>query len=516
MNNSCHYFILLITLLVFVHCFCNSSFADDRSNAKGLGMSTSAVVSSYGIDAYGINPANYFSLQQMPIRKLKLSHKGQMSSFEEYMKRKKNVDDYVRPFIEISLVSVGGGYGSDKTLDFYSTYLNYLSIHRETFANRFLNLDSVFNFRQNVLPDKNTQVNYDFELKWFSINITKPGVGAFNFTISDKVGLNTNVASKETSFPLPEITGNNNGSYNILKADLHLSEALAWWIRKYTVGYARQFTLNGLIKNFTVGFSAGLVHGFGNATIYSSGIYMNTYGIKRDSIGNHIDSVSGKQDFYSLQSLTDFFQDYIDGARSHFNFFPRPAGKGYSFDFGINVQITDNIWAAASITELGKIRWDYNTLINRDTSKFLYSDFHVVTSDPTYNAFVNDLDGLDTRIPNHPFTTDMPTKYRAGILIKPFESLSLELDWERGANDLPSNSTLNKVSLGGEYYPIPSIPVRAGFSIGGVESFNIAVGTGFHFDRIGIDIATYNLNKIWFLFHENNRISVTISGKLII
>ena len=102
---------------------------------------------------------------------------------------------------EVSILSVGGGYGSDKTLSFYSTYLKYLSIRRETFANRFLNLDSVFSFRQNVLPDETTDVSYDFELKWMSLNYINAHYGAINFTIADKIGLNTSVADKNSSFP---------------------------------------------------------------------------------------------------------------------------------------------------------------------------------------------------------------------------------------------------------------------------------------------------------------------------
>jgi hypothetical protein len=487
-----------ITILSFISNI--ETFADDRSNARGLGMSTACVVSGTGLDAYGINPANYYFRRSEPVIG---TNKG------AYRLKQKD-----KSTLEISIVNLGGGYGSDKSLNFYTTYLNYLSIRRETFANRFLNLDSVFNFRTNVLPDKNTQVNYDFELKWFSVNFTKPSIGAINFTISDKVGLNTNVMNKNESFPLPSIRFGSNGSYDILSADLHLSEAIAWWIRKYTIGYAQQFLNKGIVKNVTVGFSASLVHGFGNAIIYNSGIKMDTYGIRNDPHGNHIDSVKGKQDFYSLQSLTDLFQDYIDGAETHYNFFPRPAGKGFSFDAGINIQVGDYIWIAASVTELGFIKWDYNTLINRDTNDFYYKDFYVLTEDPVYNQFVNDLDGLNTRYEGISYKTDMPTKYRAGILFKPKETFSVEFDWVKGMNNLPSNSTRDKVSMGAEYYILKNIALRSGFSFGGSESFNFSLGAGYTYKSFSIDIASYNMNVIWNQFTEINRLSLAVSTKL--
>jgi hypothetical protein len=489
------YFIFTASFISLIIISNRTSFADDRSNARGLGMSTACVVSSFGIDAYGINPANYYT------ENIGLSDNA-------YKLRGKS-----KPSWQISLLNAGGGYGSDKSLNFYTNYLSYLSIKRETFANRFLNLDSVFNFRTNVLPDENTQVNYDFELKWFAINYTKPGMGSVNFTIADKVGLNTDVQNKNESFPLPNIRIGA-GSYDILNADLHLSTAIAWWIRKYSIGYSQQYKNKGFIKNVSFGVSASLVHGFGNAIIYNSGIKMNTYGIRTDSLGNHIDSVKGKQDFYSLQALTDQFQDYIDGAETHFNFFPRPAGKGFSFDAGINVQLGEKIWIAASVTELGFIKWDYNTLVNKDTNDFTYRNFYVLTSDPTYNQFVNDLDGLDTRYEGISYTTDMPTKYRAGVLFKPNNRLSLELDWEKGLNDLPSNSTMDKVSAGTEYYITKHIPIRGGFSIGGNEGFNFSLGAGFTYKNLVIDVASYNMNVLWKQFTEINRISLSISSKL--
>lgn len=497
MANILKYGFFITSVILFINYTNADLFADDRSNARGLGMSTACVVSSFGIDAYGINPANYYT------QNIGLSN-------NVYKLKTKS-----KPSWEISLLNAGGGYGSDKSLNFYTTYLSYLTIRRETFANRFLNLDSVFNFRTNVLPDEDTQVNYDFELKWFAVNYTKPGFGSVNFTIADKVGLNTDVKNKNESFPLPNIRIGS-GKYDILNADLHLSTAIAWWIRKYTIGYSQLFQNKGFVKNISFGVTASLVHGFGNAIIYNSGIKMNTYGIQNDSLGNHIDSVKGKQDFYSLQSLTDQFQDYIDGAESHFNFFPRPAGKGFSFDVGINLQLGDKIWIAASVTELGFINWDYNTLVNKDTNDFVYRNFYVLTSDPTYNQFVDDLDGLDTRFVGVSYKTDMPTKYRAGILYKPVKRLLLELDWVKGLNDLPSNSTRDKVSFGAEYYFTKSIPVRGGFSAGGFEGFNLSLGAGFTYKNLVIDVASNNMNVLWKQFTEVNRLSISVSSKLIL
>lgn len=466
--------------------------ADDHSNARGIGLSKASLVSSSGINAYGINPANYYN---ETINKKKLPTK---------------------PTWEISIMSLGGGYGSDSSIVFYNNYLQYLSINRETFTNLFTDINSVLNFRQNILPNQRTDVNYDFELKWFSVNFSNKNVGAFNFTIADKVGLNTNVLGRDGYFPLNFlITFNENGSYNLTNVNLNQSEATAWWIRKYNVAYARQFDLKGIIKFIRAGISIGLVHGFGNVLTYNSSLNINTYGIQSTGSGTHIDSISGKQNFYTQSALTDFFRDYKDGAKSHFTFFPKPAGKGYSIDLGVTVQFGEKWAAGLSITEIGRIRWDYNTINNYDTNSFIYRDFILSKSDPTYNRFVNDLDGLDTRDTNNSFRTNMPTKYRAGLMYRPSDKLMLEANIVKGDNNLPGNSTSYIYSFGSEYYPLIFLPLRAGFSVGGPEGFNIAAGAGLRLWHIELDFAAGNLNKIWKLFKDNNRVSLAFSSKLI-
>src|SRR5512138_2250907 len=109
----------------------NKTFADDRSNARGLGMSNASMVSSMGIDGYSINPANF--------------------DYHPVLKLKKKSDTKKIPVQktkwEFSIMSVGGGYGSDKSISFYNDYLKYLSINRESFTGLFTDIASVLTFR---------------------------------------------------------------------------------------------------------------------------------------------------------------------------------------------------------------------------------------------------------------------------------------------------------------------------------------------------------------------------------
>jgi hypothetical protein len=475
------------------------SLSGDHSNARGIGMGSASIVSSFGVNAFGVNPANYYDYQKstdLEMRQIKLTNKQQ------------------KPQWEFSFLSAGGSYGSDQSLNFYNNYLKYLSINRQTFTGIFTDFTSVLNFRQNILPAERTQVNYDLEVRWLSVNYSNPKIGAINFTVADNVALNTDSYSRDEELPFIFHINSYNGKYDLTNIHINQAEASAWWIRKYSLSYAKEFEFpkNNLIKNISFGVSLGLVNGFGNIITYNTALYVNTYGVIKDPVTgiNHVDSITGKQDFHTQTALTDFFTDYRDGAHSHFNFFPKPAGKGYSVDLGINIKIGEKWRVAASVTDLGKILWDYNTFINNDTNQFAYYNFYLNSSDPTYNTFINDLDGISTRISNKSFKTDMPTKYRAGIMFQPSEKVTLEADWQKGKNNLPGNSDRNIVSGGAEYYLLNFLPVRAGFSTGGPGGFYFALGAGLKLRHIELDLASGGINQ----FLLNKRLSISFSSKI--
>lgn len=476
---------------------CVNSFTGDRSNARSTAMAFSTVVSSLGNDAYGINPANYD--YQMPVSLSKTKSKK-------------------KPFLpkwEFSLFSAGGGYGSDSSIAFYNNYLRYLSIDRNRFVDLFTNINEVFNFRNTILPGEKTDVNYDFELNWLSVNYKNPKIGAINVSISDRVGLNTEVNSRDEYLPLTfGFNINSNGSYNLTDVHLAQSEAIAWWIRKYNVGYAKQFIFkkSSGIRSLSIGISGGLVHGFGNVTTYDSKLSIGTWGVQSINGVNHVDSIKGTQDFHTQSALTDYFRDYKDGAETQFNLFPKPAGIGYSVDFGFNMQIGHDWKIAASVTDLGRITWNYNTVINNDTNSFAYYNFFITGSDPTYNQMVNDLGGYATQDSTTHFTTEMPTKYRAGIMFKPNEKFMIEFNWVKGINDLPGNTKDVIYCFGAEYCPLPYLPVRTGFSAGGPGAYYISLGLGLRLKNVTIDVGTYGVNQLI----EDKRFSVAFSSKIIL
>lgn len=490
------------TFLIFflLGIFTTGITSGDRSNARSTAMAFTTAVSSFGNDAFGINPANYdYGGYDIPIgKKLKLSN------------NKPNVKKNMK--WEFSTFSMGGGYGSDSSIEFYNNYLSYLSIDRNSFVNLFTNLAEVFNFRTNILPGDKTDVNYDFELNWLSVNYRDPKLGAINVSVSDRVGLNTNVNSRDDYLPLDFVYTAYGNKYDLTNVRLYQSEAIAWWIRKYNIGYAKQFNFKNKhgIRSLSFGIAGGLVHGFGNVTTYDSRISINTWGIQNINGVNHADSIKGKQDFHTRSALTDFFRDYKDGAETQFNLFPKPAGIGYSVDIGISMQVSDEWRFAASVTDLGSITWNYNTIRNDDTDSIAYYNFFITGTDPTYNAMVDDLGGYNTQDTINSFTSEMPTKYRVGLMFQPSGKFMVEFDWSRGKNNLPGNSDENIFSAGAEYFPLPYLPVRTGISMGGPGDFYISLGAGVKFKNFSFDIGTHGVNQLIM----DRRFSVAISSKV--
>ncbi len=475
----------------------NLSNADERSNARGMGLSFASMVSSFGTDAFGVNPANF-----------DIHKKFKLDTSDIKLKYKSS---YHEPRWEFSLLSIGGSYGSDLSMGFYNNYLKYLSINRNTFTGLFTNIADVLDFRQNVLPPTSTEVNYDFELKWFSISYSTPKIGTVNFTVSDKVGLNTDCNSRDAYMPLNFQYQPDSSKYNLVNVNLNQSEAIAWWIRNYKISYSKNIDFGkGFVRALGIGVSFGLVDGFGCVITYNSSINMSTYGVKSINGANHVDSISGKKDFYTLTSLTDMFQDYRDGAKSHYDLFPRPAGKGYSIDLGFNIQLGNYIRLAASVTDIGKITWNYNTILDHDTNSFIYRNFFLNSTDPIYNAFVNDLDGLNNRLTNITFTTDLPTTYRIGLMYQPSNRFLMEFDWKRGDNNFPTNTTKSLYAVGSEYFPVVFLPLRCGFSVGGMEQWTFSIGAGLRLRNLAIDFAAGSINNII----NNKRLSLALSTKI--
>jgi hypothetical protein len=181
--------------------------------------------------------------------------------------------------------------------------------------------------------------------------------------------------------------------------------------------------------------------------------------------------------------------------------FPDPAGKGVGFDIGASMQLSPGLFVAASITDIGNIKWTKN-LVQTE------GHFEFVMDDPFSEENADSLERA-ARGENHPgteFSTPLPTTLRIGAAIQSDEfaplakvpgKMLLAFDYNQGLNNALGNTTKPRFSLGLEYRIIPLLPLRTGFSVGGGEGARWAAGFGLDFYFLSLDVGTENFGILF-------------------
>ncbi|MFZ4619653.1 MAG: DUF5723 family protein [Bacteroidota bacterium] len=196
------------------------------------------------------------------------------------------------------------------------------------------------------------------------------------------------------------------------------------------------------------------------------------------------DSITANFDFLQWEAHAD--QDNM-----------KPAGTGVGLDFGVSMRILEHIQFGASVTDLGKIKWDKNTraiigkasltigdVANKDNQQKLKDAFKGRTVDTTGFEF------------------DLPTAVHVGAAVQlddvlefmPFRWL-VAVDGHFGLNNIGGNTKDPQYSIGTELDPLAGwLPLRTGVIIGGREGFGWSAGFGIHLaNTFDIDFATQSI-----------------------
>lgn len=175
----------------------------------------------------------------------------------------------------------------------------------------------------------------------------------------------------------------------------------------------------------------------------------------------------------------------------------KPAGTGIGYDVGVNFRLFENIQVGASITDIGRIKWDLNT-------KAIIGNAHLQldavgateNQDKLKNAFKGRT--ADTTA----FEFELPTAAHVGIAVQiddvleflPFRWI-VAADGHFGMNNIGGNTKTPQFSLGTELDPLAGwLPLRAGIMTGGGDLFSLSAGFGLHLaNTLDLDFATQSL-----------------------
>lgn len=420
----------------------------ERANIRGMGMARTFVVSSRGLDAVGINPANLAASDSTTVT--------------------------------FGFLPLGVHVGSD-FLDYrlYTTYFTGVETDSGRVGRYLTEQD-----KQDILnsfTDPVANTNGELETRLLGITYRIEGIGAGAFTVTDHVGAFATVPRDYLQFIL---YGNPIGSsyrFNDTKVQ-------ASWTREYALSVGGNLRIR-FLKSVAAGAAVKLVHGFGY------------YEVQRFNTSLATDAhatLTGSVDFLSRRAGID-----PSAARflAAYKLFPAVAGKGLGFDLGVRGEVNEFLSAGLSITDIGSIRWNHDT-----EEKF--ADTTLVVDDPLNEAQRSTIETVvkGRARATGQFSTALPTTLRMGVALQVDElpgmegmpgELLLELNYNQSLVETPFTSTNPRVSLGAEYKPLSWLPLRSGVSFGGTDGMNLALGVGVDLSMFEFEIASENVT--WLL-----------------
>ena len=449
---------LLIILTVYFYNI--SSFAQYGStgvtDARSLGLGKTHTATSEGIFSIGINPANLIFSDEASFdfsTALPFPSAG-LRSGTDFL----SYDDFEYYF--------GGIGGSEKIL----------TEDDRTRINRLFENGGLFYTHAGI-----SLLSFHYK--------PSDDIGSFAFSVGDYGGgrFNFPQAIKDLSYTEGKI-------YDFSDASIE-----AWWVRSFSLSYARQleFLSDGFFEKFGFGFSLKYYQGFGYIATKDISTYLTT---------NANGTISGEANLLAYSALSDDFgvvYDFENVERNtNLSLFPTPVGKGFGFDLGFSGQLNDSWKFAIAITDIGQITW------NKNAARFVSEGDIIVTDisnkaqrDSVFDKIFGSGEAIDL------FVTKLATAFRFGtawLVSKNHEDgfpgkFMVAFDYNQGFNNMPGNSTKPRVSFGFEWQPWAAFPyIRSGFEFGGAESTNWASGIGYDFGFLEIHLATNAMQNMLF------------------
>lgn len=468
---------ILIAAFVFANISAQSGGSVTSSDAVSSAMGNTSVTLSNGVFAIGKNPANLI----LGSSNIELSSILPFPSFSgNFGSNFLNINEYNYFF------TGQNGIGNSTTSKLLT----------ESDKERLINL---------LKRGNEINLQLDFSLLSLAVSLGEPA-GQLAFSINDH-----SIVSSALPVSLFELFlyGNEAGrSYSFKDAELN-----SWYLRSYSLTYANDITkLTGnVFDKFTFGVSMKYVQGFWYAGIDKIKTYFETTA-DSDSLniyGDFLMRISGSPDL----GIKYNFNEGAD-RQSNLSLFPTPAGNGFGLDIGFNAEF-DEVWAAAvSVTDIGSITWNNETVKYSTNSNYTISD---ISEGVSLDSITNVLRGEGSYI--DPFTTQLATALHIGVacdfgkLINyDAEILNVVFEYHQGFNNMPSNSTNARFALGVEYLMLDILPVRSGFSFGGIYTFNWSFGFGVNLGLVDLNFATNDFTEL-LRGNNSNLIGVSFSSR---
>ena len=465
---------IILGLALFLLSLSSALAGGEKASIAGISMARTFVASSRGLEAIGTNPAN-----------LALGDNDRTVTFT-----------LIPPF--------GLGFRSD-FLDYeiYNDFFTGVDTGGTKRAARYLTAADKERILS-VFPSGLAETHFDFDVRIFGLTVHAGNLGSLGLAVTERVASNFELPRDYARFALEglDTTGT--------QFDLSGTDARAWWLREYSLSYARMLPDLVFAHNVAVGITLKMIHGYGYVGTDHYNAHFSSRPDPNALAGYRLDA---DVDFLFRRSGIDAFES----SNTSISPIPDPAGTGYGLDIGVSGEVHQGVRAAISVTDIGNISWMKNT-------KEQFGNAIISMTNPTSKE---QQDSLETAFKGNErnageFSTPLAMSLHVGASIQVDETqwlpwipgrLLLSLEYQQGFNKSPGNSTRPRAALGMEYRPIGFLPLRTGISAGGADRFNWAFGFGFDLGAFTFDLGTENFAML-FTPNSFNQFSVGMGMRI--
>lgn len=454
-----------VVFILFIFCSVNllaqMSGSVGMSDPRSMSMGKSSVISSFGVYAIQNNPGNMVLYQ---------GHSIEIAT--------------LLPIPNASLF-----VGNDMlSVDDYNYFFGGVDNSGGERVGRFLN-DADKERLLNSFSDGETH-SVASSINLFSISFKLINdAGALGFSITDVTGERGSIPKDLVDLYL---FGNTIGrNYSFADFDVH-----SFYLREYAISYSKVFKnfFPKTFKQFSAGITLKLVHGYEYTKVTRSDISVVT-------LDDY--SISVHSDFLAKLALSEDFGmkwDFIEEDREFsFTPFPSPAGVGFGFNLGFNAKLSDALSMALALTDVGSVNWENEVVQYSSSGDYVITDVSDSTLTDTLEALIKPTGEFTDG-----FSTNLPTALRFGMSVdykKMNRNFKGELvfifGYAQGFNNEPTNTTNPRFSIGAEWKPSKTIPIRTGFSFGGINKFEWGLGFGLDFGLIEMNFGTSDLISLF-------------------
>jgi hypothetical protein len=358
---------------------------------------------------------------------------------------------------------------------FFSDALPKTDIVNSLLKGKKLSQDEKESIARQFLESGNS---FNAELMPLNFVLQFPKLGAFGFSWRERMSgsaifsepladiVFNGINSQYIDTIIDDVVGNQIGIVDdsLNAAELFNSSSIQYnWLREYNLSYGRK--IFGKIGGISV-YLGGAVK------------FMQSNALADVSFNN--ESISGYAAFSRVFDIN--YGDFTD-PNSQLAGRLTPIGKGLGFDIGGTVSYRDKFFAAASVVDIGSLRYTGNIVtIDGAISDSIINYIGINAADIfTDISSIFNADGLLKYLPSEERTVPLATQLRIGGAWKIAKQVDIGFDIIQSLNKNPGSQLKTQYAAIVNIAPIKNMKITSGLTGGGFSDFDVPAGISFSF-----------------------------------